>query len=170
MPMRCFCVSAPSGGKPQSQATSNEPPPADEPSTKDLITKNIINFLDHLDPSLILDDLARSKVIDSTIQVELIDQQQTSSRRVAAKCLVQHLLKCSEDQCRAFVRCVESCAAFKDLVQSMRSSDACKPRTEDSSKPQSHQGFTAMPSKMIMHEPLWNQASCGIDLRKTSVC
>ena len=85
-------------------------------------------------------------VIDVQMQVELISQQQEKGRRHAAKCLLQHLVKRSEDQCSAFVRCLESSAEYEDLLR-LQSSAKSQPNPEASPEPESAQSF-AEPCKL----------------------
>ena len=70
------------------------------------------------------------------MQVDLIDQQQKEDRRHAAKCLLQHLVKSSEDQCSAFVRCLESSAECKDLLR-LQGSARSQPKPEVSPESES---------------------------------
>ena len=90
----------------------------------------------------------KHSVIDSSMQVELVAQQEMheKGRLNAAKCLLQHLLKSSEEQCSAFLRCLESCKKQNDLLRSMRYSDDSVLLPEASSAAQ-HQDPTANPSE-----------------------
>ena len=92
-------------GPEQATSSSSSSDPQSSRGT-DRIRQNIAYLLDNLDPSIILEDLLESGVIDTDCYLELTYQQSGKGRRFAAKYLIQQLLRKSSDVAGAFVVCL----------------------------------------------------------------
>ena len=114
---------------------------------------NIAYLLDNLDPSIILDNLLESDVIDMDCYLELTYQQSSKGRRFAAQYLIQQLLRKSSNMAGAFVVCLRKNKETESIAERLEQPHHAKQSQPRSSRVGAHNMQPLAAAQAAQSEP-----------------